>query len=87
MFEPEVSSLSVVVIVDIGDDFSEPDCGASWWVYAGASGDTEGHFLLDTSNPAFTTKFTLFYHSEHIKWGRLLSGIKTLKQHYVVQLP
>lgn len=76
VFEPEVSSLSVVVIVDIGDDFSEPDCGGSRWIFAADSGDTEGHLLLDTSNPAFTTKFTLFYHSEHTKWGRLLSGIQ-----------
>lgn len=76
VFEPEVSSLSVVVIVDIGDDFSEPDCGGSRWIFSAASGNTEGNLLLDTSNSAFTTKFTLFYHSEHIKWGRLLSGIQ-----------
>lgn len=76
VFEPEVSSHSVVVIVDIGDDFSEPDCGGSRWIVVGYSGDTEGHLLLDTSNPAFTTKFTLFYDSEHIKWERLLSGIQ-----------
>lgn len=49
MFEPEASSLSVVVIVDIGDDFSEADGGGSWWVFSAASGNTEGHLLLGTS--------------------------------------
>lgn len=61
-FEPEASSLRVVVIVDVGDDFREPDRSGSQRLFAAGSGDTEGHPLLGTSNPAFTAKFTLFCH-------------------------
>lgn len=62
VFEPEASSLSVVVIIDVGDDFSEADGGGSRRGFAASSGHTEGHFLSGTSDPALTTKFRLVHH-------------------------
>lgn len=52
MFKPEASGLSIVVFVDVGDDFSEPDGGGSQRVIPSASGNTESHLLLATGSPA-----------------------------------
>lgn len=51
---PEVSCLSVVVIVDVGDDGGESNDAGSLWVFVGSSGHTEGRLLLDSNSPAAT---------------------------------
>lgn len=54
VFSPEASCVSPVVIVDVGDDISEPNDTGSVRVFTGSSGHTEGRLLLYSNSPAAT---------------------------------
>ncbi len=51
-FSPEASCGGVVVIVDVGDDFGEPNDAGFVREVVGSSGHTEGRLLLDSNSPA-----------------------------------
>lgn len=53
---PESSRLSVVIVVDVGDDLGEANDAGSVGVLVGSPGNTEGSPLLGTSSPATTTQ-------------------------------
>lgn len=56
VFSPEVSRLSAVVTIDVGDDSGEQNDAVSLWVYRGCPGNAKGCFLLGTDCPAVTDR-------------------------------